>query len=76
VPLAEWLEVLCRQQSNVMPKRCKLPPNGMSTSAGPHADKASRQIGQMSLSLTTRQLLPQQNLAAPIHADHVERVLA
>jgi hypothetical protein len=59
-----------------MPKSCELAPNMMSPGAGLHSDQTDRDVGQAGLQLSTRDLAAQQDLAAGIHANQVESILA
>ena len=76
VSFEKRLHVLGRQQAHVMAKGCELAPNMMSPGAGLHSDQTDRQVGQAGLQLPARDLAAQQDLAAGIHANQVESILA
>ena len=65
-----------RHQPGVMAKAVQLAAEMMRADAGFHADQARRHIGKSSFNLATRPFLPQDDRAALVEADDMERVLA
>src|SRR5208283_3778765 len=65
-----------RHQPGVMAKAVQLAAEMMRADASFHADQARRHIGKSSFNLATRPFLPQDNRAALVEADHMERALA
>src|SRR5208283_23376 len=59
-----------------MAKAVQIATEMMRADAGFHADQAGGDICKSSFNLATRPFLPQNNLAALVEADHMERVLA
>jgi hypothetical protein len=74
--LDERLHELRRDKLRVMAQRQELPAEMMGSDASLHPDQAWRHVRQPDLYLAARVFLSQNDLAAPIHADQVERVLA
>ena len=58
--------VLRRHQPGIVAKRLKLPTKMMRTNTSLHADQARRHVGQPSIDLATRPLLPQHDRATVI----------
>ena len=76
VSFEEWFDILGRQKADVMAESGELSPDVMGAGASLHADQADRHIGQAGLQLPARDLPAQHDLAAGIHANQVEGILA
>jgi hypothetical protein len=76
VTLEKRFDVLGRQQAHVMAESCELTPNMMGARAGLHSDQTDRHVSQAGLQLPARDLAAQQDLAAGIHTNEVESILA
>jgi hypothetical protein len=76
LPLGIGPHILCRHQSGIVPERGELAAEMMCPDASLHADQTGWEVGEPRLDLTSRPLLANDDRAAAIMADHVERVLA
>jgi hypothetical protein len=76
VAFEERLDILGRQQVNVMAESGELTPDVMGSGTGLHPDQTDRQVRQALQQLSTSDLAAQHDAAACIHADQVEDVLA
>src|SRR5262249_26114159 len=76
VSLEERLDVLRRDQTNIVTKGRQLSCDKMRAGTGLHPDQAARDIAEPASKLMTGDLLLQNNRTARVEPDQVERFLA
>jgi hypothetical protein len=74
VPFAEWPNVLCRDQTDIMPQGEKSSTKVMRAGASLKANETRRQVSHASFQSSPRLSLAHSDLAASVHPDEVEDV--
>jgi hypothetical protein len=76
VPLEERLDVLRRDQTNIVSKRCELAGDVMRSRTRFHADQAAWNVSEPALKLSARAFQLQNDRPTLIEADKMENILA